>query len=399
MVLYVYGGIYADMGYQFLEPIESFIDLRGDEFIAAKDRPGMQSSRLLLSQGFLVAYPKHPFVKYAIEWVMNSVSKFRYNCNSLDVTGPRALGLAFNAFLNRSVFTSIPADRKYEVNVHKFHFLTHIDQGGFLYDGEKPVLKTKFDDYRSVMYQRRQVYPYYNLWTGWKVYDVSNGQEKSLEHSVIKNGKEFIYVLEGKFPDYKTFTAMGMEDCAMNGYRSLANEELLKLPVGEPFSTDISVNAARLVPKLSPMNSTYTDQLAKNIDAKFLEKAAQASNVTISYSQWITLITRHHGQPFVYEWDKSYGGFMRRMYTACQCPSPPVRLQPGYVPPPQKFRSHSQVLQDISVLSLTHDKPDGFYIDLAANDYQEGSNTYVLDRFTVQPRFYCHFLYCHPRFY
>ena len=59
MVLYVYGGIYSDMGYQFLEPIESFIDLGSDEFVAAKDRPGMQFSRLLLSQGVLAAYPIH----------------------------------------------------------------------------------------------------------------------------------------------------------------------------------------------------------------------------------------------------------------------------------------------------------------------------------------------------
>ena len=114
--------------------------------------------------------------------------------------------------------------------------------------------------------------------------------------------------------------------------------------------------ATRLVPKLAPLNTSHADQLAKNIDAKFLEKAAiQVPNSTLSYSQWITLIARHRGLPYFYEWDKSFGGFMRQTYTASQCPLPPVRLQPGYVPP-EKFRSHSQVQQDISVLSLTHDK-------------------------------------------
>eukprot|EP01033_Poteriospumella_lacustris_P002967 gene2967-2170_t len=292
---------------------------------------------------------------------MNSVSEFRYNCNSLDVTGPPALGLTFNAFLNRSIFTSIPGDRNFEANGHKFHFLAHIDQGGFLHDHGKPVIKTKFEEYRSVMYQRRHVYPYYNLWASWQVYDVSpKDHEKSLEHSVIKHGKEFLYIHEGKrvsFPDYQTFAAMGMEDCAMNGYRSLTNEELHKFPVGEPFSTDISVNAARLVPKLAPLNTSHADQLAKNIDAKFLEKAAiQAPNSTLSYSQWITLIARHRGLPYFYEWDKSFGRFMRQTYTAPQCPLPPVRLQPGYVPPPEKFRSHSQ--RGLKGSSMFHDGPE-----------------------------------------
>ena len=51
-------------------------------------------------------------------------------------------------------------------------------------------------------------------------------------------------------------------------------------------------------------------------------------------------------------------------------------------PPTEKFRSHSQKSrQDILILSLFNDKNDGFFVDLAANMWEQDSNTYVLEYF------------------
>jgi FkbM family methyltransferase len=50
--------------------------------------------------------------------------------------------------------------------------------------------------------------------------------------------------------------------------------------------------------------------------------------------------------------------------------------------PTEAFRSHAQSsAQDIIILKFFNDKSDGYYVDLASNHYEEGSNTYVLDYF------------------
>lgn len=49
-------------------------------------------------------------------------------------------------------------------------------------------------------------------------------------------------------------------------------------------------------------------------------------------------------------------------------------------PPTEKFRSHSQKSrQDIMVLTFFNDKNDGYFVDLASNDWEQDSNTYVLE--------------------
>jgi FkbM family methyltransferase len=55
-------------------------------------------------------------------------------------------------------------------------------------------------------------------------------------------------------------------------------------------------------------------------------------------------------------------------------------------PPTMPFQSHSQIKdplrgQDLTVLEIFRNKTNGFYVDLAANMYMEGSNTYLLDDF------------------
>lgn len=56
---------------------------------------------------------------------------------------------------------------------------------------------------------------------------------------------------------------------------------------------------------------------------------------------------------------------------------------PPTAPPPaaEKFRFYSQAQQDFVVLTIYNDKPDGYYVDLAANHFRDLSNTYILDHY------------------
>lgn len=49
----------------------------------------------------------------------------------------------------------------------------------------------------------------------------------------------------------------------------------------------------------------------------------------------------------------------------------------------EKFRSHSSNVaqQDLVVLKLLNDKPDGYYVDLTAQHWDIDSNTYIMDNF------------------
>lgn len=50
-------------------------------------------------------------------------------------------------------------------------------------------------------------------------------------------------------------------------------------------------------------------------------------------------------------------------------------------PPTEKFGWQSQAGQDAILLKFFNDKNSGYFVDLAANHYKEGSNTYVVDYF------------------
>lgn len=53
-----------------------------------------------VAQGFLASSPRNPLLSFFIGWVTDNVYHRRHGCTNLDITGPMALGKAFNRFAN-----------------------------------------------------------------------------------------------------------------------------------------------------------------------------------------------------------------------------------------------------------------------------------------------------------
>ncbi len=87
LVLYKYGGIYADMAMKFLCPIDTFLDRHHDEAQIVVD---LLPSDLI--NGYIAVYPRHPLIAQAIVDIIDNVHKQRYNCMGLDITGPKTFG-------------------------------------------------------------------------------------------------------------------------------------------------------------------------------------------------------------------------------------------------------------------------------------------------------------------
>jgi hypothetical protein len=84
--------------------------------------------------------------------------------------------------------------------------------------------------------------------------------------------------------------------------------------------------------------------------------------------------------PFGYEWNTSLSSFQPKYY---DLPADSRSLKPDFLtaPPSEPFKYHGQSKQDIAIVEIFHEKENGYFIDLAANEWQVWSNTYVLEYF------------------
>ena len=392
LVLYQFGGVYADVGYQFLHGLKNFL-FENDEFLASKDRPDVLSLRSSLSQGFLASFPQHPFLKYSIERIMHSVRNKLYHCTALDITGPQALGRHFNTFIGKFPSATI-ADGIILHNGLKFRNLIHINKGEYITNTTgnedhfaKYLIKTKFDGYHEVMYQRFHKLPYALLWKGHWVYANQSSEPTALyEGQILKEGRNFYYVFKGQrrpFPSWDVFVGMGFDTCEA-GYRSIP-ESIELIPMGPMFSKNITQNEIEIsvAPEdIEPLRSDARDIPLSAADLQSLRDIAKGQTITYGiFKSFLKERGNEKDEPHFFEWDHNEKRFVRHYLESLPADAPSRSKNFLAENPRHKFRSFSQVQQDIAVLRLTGDKSDGYYVDLAANDYMSGSNTYVLDRF------------------
>ena len=95
-VLYVYGGLYLDLGIYTLPSLDNFIDQIGAPFISVRDQ---RKKRIF--NAIIFSIPKHPFLKTVINIATDNAHKGFYGSSDLDPTGPGALGKAINMTLGK----------------------------------------------------------------------------------------------------------------------------------------------------------------------------------------------------------------------------------------------------------------------------------------------------------
>ncbi len=182
LVIFKWGGVYNDIGHNYLAPILSVID-DNDEFVSATEETKSHSFRHALHNSFIAAYPNHPLVHYMITEITRDIEYCRLNADPLDVTGPAAIGRAFNRFFNDtgpSGDDRTPIRRgTYLKNNMKVKLLEHDPRRGIISYKGKDAIATKFPNYSDTMYKFRSTEKYSDLWVQGKVYkDLESCKEK-----------------------------------------------------------------------------------------------------------------------------------------------------------------------------------------------------------------------------
>ncbi len=84
--------------------------------------------------------------------------------------------------------------------------------------------------------------------------------------------------------------------------------------------------------------------------------------------------------PFYYKWSEVKNEFEKGYKNL---PADSRSLQPNFLTAPttENWARHSVANQDMIVVDVFNDMENGYFIDLAANEWKKGSNTYLLETF------------------
>lgn len=185
LILYKHGGVYNDIGHEYLVPLSQILTHQ-DEFLAGTEDNKQGSFKHAMHNGMLAAYPANPLIKAVLEIIMEDVATCSYNADPLDLTGPAALGHAYNIWkANGGTSDRSPRSRvKFDDNAPRGHALennmhiktlSHDAQNHFLLLDGKRVINTKFDGYYELMYgaNHKTKSKYDEQWRAKAVYDLT----------------------------------------------------------------------------------------------------------------------------------------------------------------------------------------------------------------------------------
>ncbi len=93
--LYIEGGVYIDIKTVARRPLSSIITL-SSELLFTKDQYDYD-----IYNGVIGSTPGHPFIKFALYRIIEQIEQKDMGKNELDITGPKAIGRAFNVWSER----------------------------------------------------------------------------------------------------------------------------------------------------------------------------------------------------------------------------------------------------------------------------------------------------------
>lgn len=184
LVLYKYGGVYNDIGHEYLVPLESFLNLQRDELLLVRDVPSSSPHALAgdntyrdgFYNAFMASYPRNPFLKRFIEVVAGRIERREYGRHPLDVVSCWVLGrFVYRYFLLDPAMTFI--DQEYVTGLYgdraRILYLSpsQKDRHPSIYDRNRRVLNIKFPNYYTIIYGgKRSGLRYGDLWNARKIY-------------------------------------------------------------------------------------------------------------------------------------------------------------------------------------------------------------------------------------
>lgn len=99
LILFKYGGVYADMDMECLRPVDELLANRA--FVIARE-PSVHAEwrgvETLLCNAFMASIPKHPFLAAIIDELKNTNPKITFHAEVLQTTGPEMVARVGKAF-------------------------------------------------------------------------------------------------------------------------------------------------------------------------------------------------------------------------------------------------------------------------------------------------------------
>ena len=154
-LVYIHGGVYADIKVELIFPLDYFLD---KELVLTKDRDSLG-----IWNGFFGAKKKHPYLKKVIDGAVYMIKNKKYGGNTTDITGPQ---LWANVFIKN--FWTLPYKHTEGRN---YRFL-----GMKMY--EDKMIISKNNNYEPYLQLQMDYHNYYGkyegytkLWNERKVYN------------------------------------------------------------------------------------------------------------------------------------------------------------------------------------------------------------------------------------
>lgn len=203
-VLYIHGGVYADIKIILCNELDKLLDV-DTQFTSVKERHGASNLNGAVLNSFICSKPRHPFLKMAIEIIVENVRTSYFGKNALCPTGPFALGRAINNVLNRKGNSKFKLGKQ---KINKFEFTLWFYSNKYLYSS-KPKIATVFIDksikiecfhtrYLSYVDEKHEYasklsdhYDYAKCWKKCKIYSTDVDPRKTLYPTIYQIKKHY----------------------------------------------------------------------------------------------------------------------------------------------------------------------------------------------------------------
>ena len=185
-ILEKYGGCYSDIGHLMKV---GFNEICGDcNIVLVNDKNiiinninvPIYSNYNGIHNALMCTVPNHPFFQKLIEKTCENINNNYYGEDSLDITGPRMIGKVYNCFFADKCnndpdikdfgIIDYNCDRC-KIKILKFITNPFFFNTKFIYNNNKELIQTKFDNYYDIMYTSKKTPRYGELWKQRKVYN------------------------------------------------------------------------------------------------------------------------------------------------------------------------------------------------------------------------------------
>lgn len=132
-VLYIHGGVYSDIKQELCVELNKVLS-EDVEFVSVKDKYKKDYEfDGYIYQAFICSKPRHPFLKKAIDRIVENSHNGFYGNDPLSITGPGMLGKAINSCLGKDEKTPL-SEGKFDINNYKFELFPYIKDLVYTHD-------------------------------------------------------------------------------------------------------------------------------------------------------------------------------------------------------------------------------------------------------------------------